>query len=173
MACRAPVRLFIVPKRIKTSVVACIIAPDDRVLLMRRNVPPFHGLWIMPGGKIEHGEGILPALHREVQEEVGIEILVAGLIDVYEHVANGESSDHFVILYYRATPLSLTLHPDGIECDEAIWCAAAALPEYDLAPGTRHILGKIFPQLSWPAVTTGGAICSADDPLACVPKEVE
>ncbi|MDO9079921.1 MAG: NUDIX hydrolase, partial [Desulfuromonadales bacterium] len=69
------------PKRIKTSVVACIIDAEERVLLTRRGVPPFHGLWIMPGGKIEHGEGILAALHREVREEVGIEILSAGLID--------------------------------------------------------------------------------------------
>jgi 8-oxo-dGTP diphosphatase len=167
------VRLFIVPKRIKTSVVACIIASDDRVLLTRRSVHPFHGLWIMPGGKIEHGEGILPALHREVQEEVGIEIAVEGLIDVYEHVANGESHDHFVILYYRATPLSLALRPDGIECNEAIWCAAAELPEYDLAPGTRYILGKIFPQLSWPAIAASEVLCSVEEPLACVPKEVK
>ena len=166
-------RLFIVPKRIKTSVVACIITPDDRVLLTRRSVDPFHGLWIMPGGKIEHGEGILSALHREVQEEVGIAITVEGLIDVYEHVANGDNHDHFVILYYRAAPLSLTLHPDGIECNEAIWCAATALPEYDLAPGTRYILGKIFPELTWPPITTSEVLCSVDEPLACLPHEVK
>ncbi len=161
------------PKRIKTSVVACIIDAEDRVLLTRRGVPPFHGLWIMPGGKIEHGEGILSALHREVQEEVGIAIRINELIDVFEHVANADSPDHFVILYYRATPLSLTLHPDGIECNEAIWCAVPALPEYELAPGTRYILGKIFPQLSWPEQSTGGAVCSVDEPLACVPHEVK
>jgi 8-oxo-dGTP diphosphatase len=153
--------------------VACIIDAEERVLLTRRSVPPFHGLWIMPGGKIEHGEGILPALHREVQEEVGIAITVEGLIDVYEHVANGENHDHFVILYYRATPLSLVLHPDGIECNEAIWCAAAALPDYDLAPGTRYILGKIFPRLTWPPITASEVLCSVDEPLACLPKEVK
>ena len=127
----------------------------------------------MPGGKIEHGEGILSALHREVQEEVGIAITVEGLIDVYEHVANGDNHDHFVILYYRAAPLSLTLHPDGIECNEAIWCVATALPEYDLAPGTRYILGKIFPELTWPPITTSEVLCSVDEPLACLPHEVK
>ena len=161
------------PKRIKTSVVACIIDHDDRVLLTRRGVPPFHGLWIMPGGKIEHGEGIRSALHREVQEEVGIAIRIDALIDVFEHVANADSPDHFVILYYRATPLSLILHPDGIECNEAIWCAAATLPDYDLAPGARYILGKIFPQLLWPELATPGAVCSVDEPLACLPHEVK
>ena len=161
------------PKRIKTSVVACIIDHDDRVLLTRRGVPPFRGLWIMPGGKIEHGEAILTALHREVQEEVGIEILSAGLIDVYEHVANADNPDHFVILYYRASPLSFDLRPDGIECSEAIWCMATSLPDYDLAPGTGYILRKIFPQLPWPTLTPTGGICSIEDPLSCVPHEVK
>ncbi len=152
---------------------ACIIDAAERVLLTRRSVPPFHGLWIMPGGKIEHGEGIITALHREVQEEVGIAIRIVGLIDVYEHVANGDSNDHFVILYYRAAPLSLILHPDGIECSEAIWCAAADLPDYELAPGARYILSQIFPHLSWPALPPGDAVCSVEDPLACVPREVK
>ncbi|MBE0503199.1 MAG: NUDIX domain-containing protein [Desulfuromonadales bacterium] len=161
------------PKRIKTSVVACIIDHDDRVLLTRRGVPPFHGLWIMPGGKIEHGETILAALHREVQEEVGIEIMATGLIDVYEHVANADNPDHFVILYYRASPLSFDLRPDGIECSEAIWCTAAALPDYDLAPGTGYILRKIFPLLPWPELTAAAGSCSIEEPLACLPDEVK
>ncbi|MDO9079952.1 MAG: DNA mismatch repair protein MutT, partial [Desulfuromonadales bacterium] len=111
--------------------------------------------------------------HREVQEEVGIAIRIDALIDVFEHVADADNPDHFVILYYRATPLGLTLHPDGVECNEAIWCAAATLPDYDLAPGARYILGKIFPQLLWPEVATPGAICSVDEPLACLPHEVK
>lgn len=155
---------------IKTSVVACIVDHDSRVLLMRRGVSPFHGLWIMPGGKIAHGEAILTALHREVREEVGIEILVGGLIDVYEHVANGHGEDHFVILYYRASPLSFALQPDGIECSEASWFAAGELPALPLAPGARHILSLIFPQLLWPPVEAeNGTSCSPDEPFACVP----
>ena len=53
-------------QHIVTSVVAVIIDDDGQVLLTRRNIPPFHGLWVMPGGKIDLGEPILKALHREV-----------------------------------------------------------------------------------------------------------
>ena len=153
---------------IKTSVVACVVDEQQRVLLTRRSIEPFCGQWVMPGGKIDHGEAILAALHREVREEVGIDIHVDGLIDVYEHLGVGEGGDHFVILYYRAHPLSLELTPNGSECTEAVWMEQARLPHTDLPPGARHILALVFPALPWrqgqPATATA---CSSDAPQAC------
>ncbi|HTN52926.1 MAG TPA: NUDIX domain-containing protein, partial [Anaeromyxobacter sp.] len=73
-------------QHIVTSVVAVILDDRDRVLLTRRSVPPFLGLWVMPGGKIGLGEPMLSALHREVREEVGIDVTVGALVDVFEHV---------------------------------------------------------------------------------------
>ncbi len=136
--------------QIKTSVVACIVDEQQRVLLTRRCIEPFCSQWVMPGGRIDHGEAILAALHREVREEVGIEVHVEGLIDVYEHVRVGAGNDHYVILYYRASPLSCELHPNGQECTEALWAPMEGLPRMDLPPGCRHILAKVFPQLIWP-----------------------
>lgn len=130
---------------IKTSVVACIIDEQERVLLTRRCIHPFCDQWVMPGGKIDLGEAILEALHREVREEVGIEVRVEGLIDVFEHLKVGSGNDHFVILYYRAAPLSGELRPNGVECTEAAWIDKERLPAFDLTPGTRHILAKVFP----------------------------
>ncbi|HXV20129.1 MAG TPA: NUDIX domain-containing protein [Desulfuromonadales bacterium] len=130
---------------IKTSVVACIIDEQERVLLTRRCIHPFCGQWVMPGGKIDLGEAILEALHREVREEVGIEVRVEGLIDVFEHLQVGSDREHFVILYYRAAPLSGELRPNGVECTEAAWIDKERLPAFDLTPGTRHILAKVFP----------------------------
>lgn len=130
---------------IKTCVVGCIIDDQNRVLLTRRCIEPFCGQWVMPGGKIDHGEPLLNALHREVREEVGIEVHVDGLLDVYEHVGHGEARDHYVILYYRAHPLSLELQPNGAEVTEALWVPAGELGDYDMTPGSRHILARIFP----------------------------
>lgn len=134
---------------IKTSVVACVIDEQERVLLTRRCIEPFCSLWVMPGGKIDHGEPILKALHREVREEVGIDVQVEGLIDVFEHIGVGTRNDHFVILYYRAAPLSYELLPNGEECTEAIWASKKSLPQLPMPPGGRHILSQIFPDLSW------------------------
>jgi len=132
-------------QHIKTSVVACIVDDDDRVLLTRRCIEPFCGQWVMPGGKIDHGEPILAALHREVREEVGLEIHVERLVDVYEHVGVGPRNDHYVILYYRARPTGHDLRPNGAEVTEARWVAVPELPCYPMTPGTRHILAQLFP----------------------------
>ena len=157
--------------QIKTSVVACIVDEQQRVLLTRRCVEPFCSQWVMPGGRIDHGEAILAALHREVREEVGIEVHVEGLIDIYEHVRVGARNDHYVILYYRASPLSAELQPNGEECTEAIWAPAQRLPRMDLPPGCRHILARVFPELSWAdgapaAEDAGNELPGSDTPPA-------
>ncbi|MCM2265062.1 MAG: NUDIX domain-containing protein [Desulfuromonadales bacterium] len=130
---------------IKTSVVACIVDEGDHVLLTRRCIEPFCGQWVMPGGKIDHGEQLLAALRREVREEVGLEVQVDGLIDVYEHVGIGPRNDHYVILYFRALPLGRELSPNGAEVTEARWVPATELSRYSMTPGTRHVLARLFP----------------------------
>ena len=132
-------------RHIKTSVVACIIDAGDHVLLTRRCIEPFCGQWVMPGGKVDHGEPLLAALHREVREEVGLEVHVDGLVDVYEHVGLGPDKDHYVILYYRARPIGGELEPNGAEVTEARWVPAGELGRYDMTPGTRHVLAGLFP----------------------------
>ncbi len=132
-------------QHIKTSVVACIVDAGDHGLLTRRCVEPFCGQWVMPGGKIDHGETLLAALHREVREEVGVEVHVEGLVDVYEHVGLGPRNDHYVILYYRARPVGRELQPNGVEVTEARWVPARDLARYDMTPGSRPVLARIFP----------------------------
>lgn len=132
-------------QHVVTSVVAVIVDAEDRVLLTRRAIPPFRDRWVMPGGKIDLGEPILRALHREVREEVGIEVAVEGLVDVFEHLTPGPENDHFVILYYRCRPLTRAVVPNPAEVAEARWVAGAEAGALPVADGTRFILGRLFP----------------------------
>lgn len=133
-------------EHIVTSVVAVIVDDDGRILLTRRSIPPFMDLWVMPGGKIDLGEPILEALKREVHEEVGLEIEIEGLIDVFEHLTPGDENCHFVILYYRCRPLYCDVVHNEDEVAEAEWVPPCKLEQYSMPAGARYILGQVFPE---------------------------
>ncbi len=140
-------------QHVVTSVVAVIVDDRDRVLLTRRAVKPFQGFWVMPGGKIALGEPILSALHREVREEIGIDVVVGGLVNVFEHLTPGPENDHFVILYYRCRPAtSAEVVPNPAEVAEARWVPRAELAGYEVPQGTRFILGTLFAELRDPSI---------------------
>ncbi len=130
-----------------TSVVAVIVDGDDRVVLTRRSVPPFLDQWVMPGGKIALGEPMQSALRREVREEIGIDVVVGGLVDTFEHVTPGADNDHHVILYFRCKPSRPELTPNPAEVAEARWVPRGELTGYAMPEGTLHVLAGIFPEL--------------------------
>lgn len=132
---------------IVTSVVAVIIDDEERVLLTKRSISPFQGMWVMPGGQIDLGEPILTALQREVFEEVGLLVETGSLIDVFEHVAPGEGNCHYIILFYRCRPLACDIEYNQQEVQEAAWVPRQQLSAYQMPEGTRHILCKLFPEL--------------------------
>jgi 8-oxo-dGTP diphosphatase len=134
-------------EHIVTSVVAVIIDEQERVLLTRRSIPPFKDMWVMPGGKIDLGEPIASALRREVDEEVGLEVEVGSLIDVFEHVTPGEENCHYIILFYGCRPVHYELAHNPDEVAEVSWVPRHELTAYLMPDGTRTILGKIFPEL--------------------------
>ncbi|NHW49021.1 (deoxy)nucleoside triphosphate pyrophosphohydrolase [Paenarthrobacter sp. MSM-2-10-13] len=56
------------------AVVDSLEAPT-RLLAARRTAPPqFAGMWEFPGGKVETGESAEDALHRELAEELGVQV---------------------------------------------------------------------------------------------------
>jgi 8-oxo-dGTP diphosphatase len=137
-------------EHIVTSVVAVIVDERDRVLLTRRSIPPFKNQWVMPGGKIDLGEPILVALRREVDEEVGLDVEVGELIDVFEHVTPGEENCHYIILFYRCWPVHTDVEHNPDEVSEVHWVPRHELSQYQMPEGTRYILGKVFPEPAFP-----------------------
>ena len=65
---------------------------EGRVLLSRRAVEPYLGLWDCPGGFLEEGEHPLDGLRRELEEETGLRAgparFVGVWMDVYGDVAD-------------------------------------------------------------------------------------
>jgi 8-oxo-dGTP diphosphatase len=68
-----------------TEVVGAAIVDDlgrpRRLLAARRTEPAsLAGGWEFPGGKVDHGEGHQEALHRELLEELGVQVHLGQLI---------------------------------------------------------------------------------------------
>lgn len=59
------------PLRIRQAVRALILDPHDRVLLVRFEFPSA-SVWGLPGGGVENDEDPVPALRRELAEELGL-----------------------------------------------------------------------------------------------------
>lgn len=71
------------PDRVVLTVDVVITDDHDRVLLMQRGTEPYKGSWVLPGGIVEAGETVEQAAIREAKEEVGLDLLVVGIIGVY------------------------------------------------------------------------------------------
>ncbi|QIS76293.1 NUDIX domain-containing protein [Streptomyces sp. DSM 40868] len=65
---------------IEKIVVGAVIASEDgKVLLLHRPADDYlGGLWELPSGGVEPGEGLLDALGREVAEETGLTVTEVG-----------------------------------------------------------------------------------------------
>ena len=66
------------PARPQLAVSAAIFR-DGKVLLVRRARSPARGFYSLPGGRVEFGESLHTALHREVDEETALRIQIVGL----------------------------------------------------------------------------------------------
>jgi ADP-ribose pyrophosphatase YjhB (NUDIX family) len=66
--------------------VGAVVLDGDRVLLVKRANPPLQGEWSLPGGVLELGETLAEACAREVLEETGLEVEVAGLVELLDRI---------------------------------------------------------------------------------------
>lgn len=117
---------------------SAVIFRDSRILLVQRAKEPGRGRYSLPGGRVEWGETIEQAVHREVAEETGITVEIirlAGIREVLPGVANG----HFVVLSYAArwTGGEVVLN-DEHESHE--WVLPSDAPRLHLTDGLMPII---------------------------------
>ena len=89
------------PSHPQLSVSAAIFR-DGKILLVRRARSPARGSYSLPGGRVEFGETLHAALHREVDEETGLTIAIAGLAGWREVVPGAGGGGHYVIMSFAA-----------------------------------------------------------------------
>lgn len=79
--------------RFYAGIAALIWGPDNRYLLLKRSDEKDYGAgaWECVTGRVDQGEGFTDALHREVGEELGVEIQVQFIIGT-THFYRGEAT---------------------------------------------------------------------------------
>jgi 8-oxo-dGTP diphosphatase len=121
-----------------TRVIAAVIVRDGRFLICRRPLDKRHGgLWEFPGGKIDPGESDEDAIHRELREELGVEVVRIGA----EEFAIEDPGSPFVIAF---VPTEISGEPECREHLELAWGTPAELARVTLAPSDRAYVKQLL-----------------------------
>jgi 8-oxo-dGTP diphosphatase len=119
--------------------VSAAIFRGDKILLVRRARSPAKGFYSLPGGRVEFGETLHAALHREVAEETALKIDIAGLAAWREVMPTAEGSGHFVILSFAARWIAGEPHLNE-ELDDYLWLAPDALGDLKITAGLQDVI---------------------------------
>src|SRR6476469_2100478 len=112
--------------------VSAAIFRDGKILLVRRAGAPARGFYSLPGGRVEFGESLHAALHREVAEETALKIEIIGLAGWREVLpGTGGGGGHYLIMSFAAR-WSSGQPVLNEELDDFRWLAPDALGDLNL-----------------------------------------
>src|ERR1700693_2419735 len=128
-----------VPPSYPQLAVSAAIFRDGKILLVRRANSSARGLYPLPGGRVEFGETLHAALHREVAEETALKVEIIGLAGWREVVPGTSGGGHYVIMSFAARwPSGEPVLND--ELDDFRWLPPDALGDLKLTGGLRDVI---------------------------------
>jgi 8-oxo-dGTP diphosphatase len=119
--------------------VSAAIFRDGKILLVRRAKSPAQGFYSLPGGRVEFGETLHAALHREVDEETALKIEIAGLAAWREVVPGTGGGGHYLIMSFAARWIA---HEPVLnhEHDDFRWLAPDAIGDLKVTGGLQEVI---------------------------------
>ena len=120
------------------EVVAAIIQRDGAYFATQRGYGEFEGMWEFPGGKIEPGESSEDALKREIQEELGVDIVIEDLICTTEY---DYPSFHLTMHCYLCSIASGEI--ELREHKSALWLTSDKLEDVAWLPADKEVIDKL------------------------------
>lgn len=133
-------------RRTRVAAYALATRPDDSVLLVRASLASdVPGSWWLPGGGLDFGEDPADAVVREVREETGLDVRIAGAPTILSDVMTLPTRDvevHTVRLCYPVHVLggTLTAEANG-SSDLAAWVPRTTALRMPVQPFVRRVLG--------------------------------
>ncbi len=120
-------------------VTAAIAVRDGRVFIAkRRNAGKLPGKWEFPGGKSEAGESLEACLRREIREELGVEIEIAGHFgtSIYDYPFGSIRLEAFIV---KLLSEDFTL----LDHSEVHWADLRKIDGYDFSPADIPFVEKL------------------------------
>jgi 8-oxo-dGTP diphosphatase len=119
--------------------VSAAIFRDGRILLVRRARSPGLGFYSLPGGRVEFGESLHAALHREVDEETGLKIEIIGLAGWREVLPGTMGGGHYLIMSFASRWIGNEPVLND-EHDDFKWLAPDAIGDLRVTGGLQEVI---------------------------------
>ncbi len=122
---------------------------DLKVLLIRRDLPPFEDKWALPGGFVRLEETLDEAARRELQEETSLERVFLEQLYTFGSIDRDPRERVITVAYYALVRLSDHRVQAATDARDAVWFAMDDLPslafDHDQILETAHqrLQGKV------------------------------
>ncbi len=127
---------------------AGVLIEQGRVLVTQRKAGThLQGAWELPGGKVLPSEDPREGLRRELDEELGIDVVVGEILDVTFHRYE-EARKAVLLLFFDVTRTPASASPRALDVAAFEWAAADDLDPTRFPPADRTVLKKVRARLS-------------------------
>ena len=147
------------------QVCAAVIQRTDRFLLATRHAGShLAGLWEFPGGKRKPGETALVCIRRELDEELGLQVLAATRLNTVDH----DYPEKRVRIEFLRCLIAEPILPQARQGQNWAWFTLNAMTTLALAPADRRFVdsGALPGEPVTPASAPGAASTAARCPDA-------
>jgi 8-oxo-dGTP diphosphatase len=106
---------------------------------VRRARSPGKGFYSLPGGRVEFGESLHTALHREVDEETALKIEIVELAGWREVLPGTDGGGHYLVMSFAARWRSGEPVLND-ELDDFRWLAPDGLGDLRVTGGLQEVI---------------------------------
>jgi 8-oxo-dGTP diphosphatase len=85
--------------KVTTGALAVVSGPDGTITFVHQERGPYAGSWLLPGGKVEFGEGLDAAARREAAEKAGCEVGSLTGVGLYEMRGTWKNGRYHFLMY--------------------------------------------------------------------------
>jgi len=122
------------------QVVAALIVRDSKILICQRTEAQALPLkWEFPGGKVERDEALKDALHRELDEELGIDAVIGRKVAAIQHTYGSGAS--LELYFYRVDQFKNEI--ENRIFHDVRWVDRKELPTYDFLEADVRLIKDI------------------------------